>query len=613
MIPQSYSTSAMYVAMWLLACHVPLVSAATTNATKFYVSPSGDDANAGTQRAPFATVWRAQEAVRHLKYSDRYPADGVTVYLHGGKYVLDEPICFTSIDSGRPDAPVVYAAVPGETPRLSGGMVIAGWKEHQPGLWKAQTRDVFRQLYVNGSRAVRARSPNTRSPNDAQQFFRVIKWRKESLTVEVPVESVRDIKEANGTEMFVQNEWCRSILRVAEIEVLEDRAVITFQNPGRTHFFARPFPQFLDGNPFHFENNFALLDTPGEWYLDQDEQVVYYRPKNGENMTQVVVTAPRIETLIRIEGTVNRPVEHLVFRGLTLVETNWLRPSRIGLIEGQAGFFNHFVSPDNLQLFGRPPAAVEVIGSKKIRFERNTFRNLGATGLDLRFATHSSEVEGNVFRDIAGTAIRHGTFSPPDQDHHFVFNPDDEREICTDDTIANNYITDVAADYAGNIGIACGYVRGVKIEHNLIKELPYTGISIGWGWETQPNAMKNNLIRYNRIANVMRLLHDGSAIYTLAPQPGTEIAFNHCSDIQPSPWAKSNKVCGIFLDEATDFVHCHHNVFARVAHPYHLNSIGEHNRLEDEVQETSVNSEEVKQVIDQAGLEPAYQDIKDQH
>lgn len=604
----SHSTSAILMAMSLFAHDVPLASAAPTSATQFYVSPSGDDARAGTKQEPFATVQRAQEEVRRLKYTDQYPADGVTVYLRGGRYALDEPIRFAAIDSGKPDAPVVYAAVAGEVPHLSGGTIITGWQEHEPGLWKAPTRGVFRQLYVNGSRAVRARSPNDRG-----QFFRVSKWQKESQTVEVPVESAQAIQKATGVEMFVQNEWCRSILRISEIEVLEGRAVITLRNPERTHFFARPYPKFLDGNPFHFENSFTLLDAPGEWYLDQDERVVYYRPKEGEDIAKVVVTVPRIETLIRLEGTVNRPVEHLVFRGLTFEESNWHRPSRVGLIEGQAGFFNHFVSSDNLQLFGRPPAAVEVIGGKNIRFERNAFRNLGATGLDLRFATHSCEVEGNVFKDIAGTAIRHGTFSPPDRDHHFVFNPKDEREICTDDTITNNYITRVAADYAGNVGIACGYVRGVRIEHNDIAELPYTGISLGWGWEAEPNAMKNNLIRYNRIAKVMQLLHDGSAIYTLAPQPGTEIAYNYCSDIQPSPWAKGDTACGIFLDEATDFVHCHHNVFARVARLYHLHAIGEHNRLEDDVQQISVDSEEVEQIMNQAGLKPAYRDIKGKH
>jgi len=606
----SHSTSAILVAMSLFAQDVSLASAAPTSATQYYVSPSGDDAHAGTEHKPFATVWRAQEEVRRLKYTDQYPADGVTVYLHGGRHVLAEPICFTSIDSGRPDAPVVYAAAPGETPHLTGGTVITDWEEHEPGLWKAPARGVFRQLYVNGSRAVRARSAE-----EGQQFFRVLKWQMKSQTVEVPLEVVSGLKEANDTEMFVQNEWCQSILRISKIERLEDRAVLSLQNPERTHFFARPYPKASEGNPFHLENSFALLDTPGEWYLDQDQRVIYYRPREGEDMTQVVVTAPGIETLIRIKGTLDRPVEHLVFRGLTFEETNWHRPSRIGLIEGQAGFFNHFVSSDNLQMFGRPPTAVEVIGGKQIRFERNIFRNLGATGLDLRFATHACEVEGNVFKDIAGTAIRHGTFSPPDQDHHFVFNPEDEREICTNDTITNNWITHVAADYAGNIGIACGYVRGVRIEHNLIEELPYSGISVGWGWELRPNAMKNNFIRYNRIANVMRRLHDGSAIYTLAPQPGTEIAFNYCHDIAPSPQAEGDNACGIFLDEASDYIHCHHNVFARIPRPYHLNRIGEHNKLEDDVLPNTnpVDPKKVEQIIDQAGLEPAYRDIKDKH
>ena len=103
-------------------------------------------------------------------------------------------------------------------------------------------------------------------------------------------------------------------------------------------------------------------------------------------------------------------------------------------------------------------------------------------------------------------------FSPDDQDHHYAFNPDDLREVCTNDRIVNNFITHSALDYRGNCGIACGFVKGVRIEHNTITDLPYTAISVGWGWNRAPNAMEGNRIRYNRIDKVMQVLVDGGAI-----------------------------------------------------------------------------------------------------
>ncbi|MCX7016671.1 MAG: right-handed parallel beta-helix repeat-containing protein [Candidatus Sumerlaeota bacterium] len=137
----------------------------------FYVSPDGNDGWSGTRDqpnrdrtdGPFATIARARDAVRELKAKATGP---ITVCLRGGTYDLKEPLVFAPQDSGSPQAPVIYAAYPGETPILSGGRAITGWTEGQGGVWSAQVPGVkegqwyFRQLFVNGRRRQRARTPN---------------------------------------------------------------------------------------------------------------------------------------------------------------------------------------------------------------------------------------------------------------------------------------------------------------------------------------------------------------------------------------------------------------------------------------------------------------------
>ena len=61
--------------------------------------------------------------------------------------------------------------------------------------------------------------------------------------------------------------------------------------------------------------------------------------------------------------------------------------------------------------------------------------------------------------------------------------------------------------------------------HNEIGELPYSGVSIGWGWGrtmeiTWPRMPWDaaNQIDRNDIHDVMQMLGDGGAIYTLGPQ-----------------------------------------------------------------------------------------------
>ena len=101
-----------------------LGSLAAAHAAEFYVAPGGDNANGGTKDKPFATLERARDAVRQLKTAGNYPAEGVTVRLRGGIYLRDHSFDLNDADSGQAGAPVVYAACPGETPRLIGGKLI---------------------------------------------------------------------------------------------------------------------------------------------------------------------------------------------------------------------------------------------------------------------------------------------------------------------------------------------------------------------------------------------------------------------------------------------------------------------------------------------------------
>ncbi|MBR5606589.1 MAG: right-handed parallel beta-helix repeat-containing protein, partial [Verrucomicrobia bacterium] len=138
----------------------------SANAAEFFVSPKGNDENPGTAKAPFATFTRAQKAVRDARAAS--PDEGVTVTFCSGLYSLDEEMSFLPQDSGASaEAPVRYVAERGGKVILSGGAVIrdAEWQkdEWMPGVWKTRLElkngQRFEQLWVNGKRAVRARTP----------------------------------------------------------------------------------------------------------------------------------------------------------------------------------------------------------------------------------------------------------------------------------------------------------------------------------------------------------------------------------------------------------------------------------------------------------------------
>jgi hypothetical protein len=91
----------------------------------FFISPAGRDENAGTKDKPFATLEAARDAVRKLKKSGAYPANGINIYLRGGIYERQKTFELGPDDSGTAKAPVVYQSYPGETVQMVGGKIIS--------------------------------------------------------------------------------------------------------------------------------------------------------------------------------------------------------------------------------------------------------------------------------------------------------------------------------------------------------------------------------------------------------------------------------------------------------------------------------------------------------
>jgi hypothetical protein len=176
----------------------------------FYVSTSGSDSDPGTERAPFQTLERSRTAVRSITAA---MTGDIVVYLKNGLYVLPDTVTFGAGDSGLNGFRVFYAADPGARPVLSGGQRITGWIPAGQGLYRAPVGALrFRQLYVNGSRAVRARTP------DAGSYYRVRAWDTPSRRVEVSRHEVNDWQRQNQIEMVILGKGVnQSNLRIASI------------------------------------------------------------------------------------------------------------------------------------------------------------------------------------------------------------------------------------------------------------------------------------------------------------------------------------------------------------------------------------------------------------
>jgi hypothetical protein len=577
-----------------------------------YVAPNGSDANPGTFDQPIQTLTKAKALVQAL--IPTVPSD-VVVYLRGGTYPVTSTLTFGTADSGQNGHYVKYMAYPGERPILTGGQPITGWtlSDSTNNIYSVSgITSPFRQLYVNGVKAIRARSPNL-GANGALNFNRLTGANNTAETIQVSAAEVGNWKNLTNVEMHVMTGWCDNTVRLASISTQGPTANITIQSPENAILFVRPYPhlggQFGGFTPhvYYFENAYEFLDQPGEWYLDETAQVLYYKPRVGEDMSTAMVVAPMVETIVAVAGTsTSDQAGYLWFQGLAFAHSTYMRPSQDGFLDGQAGQYSLTATADNKQTVGRPPAGVEVTNANHLHFEGNLFTQMAATGLDLISGTHDDVIIGNVFTDIGGSGFSIAKFTASDTtEYHIPYDPADTNEICNRDTFKDNYINNVTTEIQGACGIAAGYPANVDIEHNEVANTNYTGISIGFGWTSAVNAMTNNTINYNNVHDVVHLLADGASIYTLSNQePASEMLYNYIHDYQTSQWADYADN-GLYLDEQTAGYTVKHNVMLNAPTNVAQNQIGP-----DTIMDNGPNPSMASSTVMSAGLEPAYAGIK---
>lgn len=572
-----------------------------------YVDPKGNDSDPGTLAHPVRTLAKARDKVRALNSS--MLAD-ITVYLRGGTYPLADTVTFSNSDSGKNGFYVKYMAYPGERPLLTGGVPITGWKlsDASKNIYAASAGTVpFRQIYVNGVKAIRARSPNLGS-NGEPSFNQASGWDSSAHTFQVPSSSVSSWKNLTKVEMHLMVLWSDNILRLASVTTAGNTASVKIQSP-EDMIFGRPNPAFYPSQlRFYFENAYEFLDQAGEWYLDETANVLYYKPRAGENLTTATVIAPMVETLVRVKGTsTSDQASYLWFQGLTFAHSTYLRATQFGFIDAQAGQYNISAPGNNQQTVGRPAASVTVTNANHIHFERNLFSQMAATGLDFISGTHDDMIIGNAFTDIGGSGVAVGKFVVDEQsDYHTPYNPTDKNDVCTRDTIKNNYVDHVTTEIQGAVGIAAGYPANLDVEHNEVSHVNYSGISVGYGWNSGPNAMTNNKINYNNIHHVCEILADCGSIYTLSAQlPASEMQNNYCHDFQQSQWADYS-INNLYMDEGTDGYTVAHNVLLNSPNIVHQNKNGSNMTIMD----NGPSPTGAQSTIANAGIEKAYADIK---
>ncbi|MBM4084193.1 MAG: hypothetical protein FJ272_05335, partial [Planctomycetes bacterium] len=243
---------------------------------ELFVSPRGDDKwsgrlkepNAEKTDGPLATVQAAQQRIRGLKDGGRpataaYAPDGISrpivVWLRGGRYPVSAPIVFAPEDT----APVTYAAYPGETPIIDGGVRITGWRTETVNgktAWVADLPEVktgkwaFRQLFVNGERRPRPRLPKRGlyRMKEAPGMPLPAGWGPGGYTRFVCAEGdVRDYRNLSDVEVVYVHFWIEERSPIAAFE--PSTRTVTMARPSQTNLVGSFGSQLAD---YYLDNVF---------------------------------------------------------------------------------------------------------------------------------------------------------------------------------------------------------------------------------------------------------------------------------------------------------------------------------------------------------------------
>ena len=562
-------------------------AAAAIQAT-FYVAPGGDDSNAGSITAPLRTVQHARDVVRAAKST---MTGDIYVYLRGGSYPVTSTIEFGPDDSGTGDHRVVYAAYPGETPVLEGGVQVTGWTQHSGNIWKAplDRATKLRALYVNDKRAYMA----SKTINSAGCYGTYTitagqaawAWESGSQCAGAKYsQSDFPAVAANQDDIEIETAttWTSAIVGVRQVTTDGGSRVALFQQPGAAIAQGAFNGNAQVGGVHKVMNAYEFLDAPGEFYFDKTSRTLYYYKADAENMSTATVFAPtNVTTLLRVAGTsTSSHARNLTFSGLTVRHSDWNLVNVAGSVYKQAQQGNLSAIAYAKQNFHAyyyrnvdvTPGIVHLQNADGIRLQRNRIEHTGADGINLINDVQNSQLIGNRTADIAGSAItvghpQHVYIGDYTSTNREKF-PVQVEGLCKNIEIENNYLYDSAVLFNGHSPISAYFVDTLTVRHNRIEKAPWAGVTLGWGWWNfdgssgsivpgrATTTARNNTISDNQIVDTVQRLGDTAPIYTLGSQPGTTITGNYLRGVP------SGHKYGLHPDEGSAYLTFRDNVLS---------------------------------------------------
>ncbi len=348
--------------LFLFVCITTVNAANSKKPDEWFVSPSGKPGASGTKEDPFATLEQAREAVRQSrKENPDYLNQDHKIVLRQGIYSLSCTFQLDENDSGSEKHPVVYTNFPGEKvsvcgavrispdsvqplsdPAISGRIIDVDARTHirEIDLKNLNVPDSIHwklagfgrpyvasgiELFINGKPYVLAGYPNQDKirihPEDVVDpgikdnkaypgiirfpSGRIKKWPKES--------------DAMVFGCFTYA-WASDQLRIRSID--PEKQEISLADP---HVYGISGKK--EWNKYRIFNLPEEIDEPGEFYLDNKTEKLYYYPYTPTQQSDTILVSLLGTPLVSINQASNIRFEGVTFEaargiGISIVNGN---------------------------------------------------------------------------------------------------------------------------------------------------------------------------------------------------------------------------------------------------------------------------------------------------
>ena len=483
--------------MLMMLASMTAISVSAAETKEFYVSVNGNDANDGSQASPFATVGKAQEAIKALA---SYPAGGVIVNISGGTYNLTTT---WKIDTnGKEGAPIVYRAVNNEKVILSGNVQLdsSKWtavtdadakakipaaainnvKQMDVSSYDLGTRKtlanlsdpfdvegIWAEFVFDGYKQQMAKYPNTGS------YIYTTTGAEGELTFEDSINS-KITGEKNLRLMYWPNDYWAYNLPLKSFDgskaTFEKAEMIDYDGNAVTNVKA------ASSKRMYLLNSAAFLDTEGEYFIDYGKKLLFFYTKKDVSKIPAHFTQTK-GNLIDMDNAQN-----ITFEGITF-----------------DGGRRHCLNGDNV---------------KNIILDNCVIKNFGAHGINFKGISYGVKVYNSEMAYIGsrGINLKAGNASKLDPSGVEIVNNEIHH-------LGTNYNFQPAAVYfnQGTEGSYGGYVA-----NNYFHDMPSQAM----------NTTTECLVEYNEFTNCSYETSDYAVMYT-GNGPlghGTVVQYNYFHD-----------------------------------------------------------------------------------